>query len=286
MLWGFFKKCVVSAYLASLVDPVYDNISAASGGAVALATAAFALQIYCDFGGYSDIARGCSRMLGVELMENFRRPYLAENMRDFWKRWHISLTGWFREYVYIPLGGSRRGLARTCLFTLVTFLLSGLWHGASWTFVVWGAVNGLYLAVEAVLRRGGSARTHGAFLRGLLRFKTFVLACLAWLFFRADSMADAGTALRALVLGLRRPAEWLRGAYGAFLSGGKWTAAVCVFSLAILLVYALADEKRDVPAAVGRLKWYVRWPLYVVFAVLLVLLMPKDTPAPFIYFQF
>ncbi|MFR6393845.1 MAG: MBOAT family O-acyltransferase [Oscillospiraceae bacterium] len=133
MVWGFFKKCVCAAYLSRLADAVYNDVSYASGGAAALATAAFALQIYCDFGGYSDIARGCSEMMGVELMVNFKAPYFALSMRDFWKRWHISLTSWFREYVYFPLGGSRRGFARTLRNTLIVFALSGLWHGASWT---------------------------------------------------------------------------------------------------------------------------------------------------------
>lgn len=153
MVWGFFKKCVCAAYLSRLADAVYNDVSYASGGAAALATAAFALQIYCDFGGYSDIARGCSEMMGVELMVNFKAPYFALSMRDFWKRWHISLTSWFREYVYFPLGGSRRGFARTLRNTLIVFALSGLWHGASWTFVVWGLLHALYLCAELIRNR-------------------------------------------------------------------------------------------------------------------------------------
>lgn len=290
MMWGFFKKCVASAYFAKLADSVYDNLAGASGGAVALATAAFALQIYCDFGGYSDIARGCSRMMGVELMENFRRPYLAKSMREFWQRWHISLTGWFREYVYIPLGGNRKGLAKTCLFTLATFFLSGLWHGADWTFVVWGGLNGLYLIAELLWRRvsgtADSSRMYGNCYKVFAMLKTFVFACLAWIFFRADSMAEAMTALRAVFFDLRAPAAWLSGALGAFLSPGKWTALMVPFSAAALFLYDLIDERRDVTITVGRLKWYVRWPLYLVFLFGLVLLIPKETPAPFIYFQF
>lgn len=286
MAWGFFKKCVCAAYLAGIVDPVYDDIAAANGGAVALATAAFAIQIYCDFGGYSDIARGCSQMLGVELMENFRRPYLAQSMRDFWRRWHISLTAWFREYVYIPLGGSRKGLAKTCLFTLVTFLLSGLWHGADWSFVAWGVLNGAYLVFGLLTRRSDAESTRGGIYRTRMRTKTFALACLAWVFFRADSMAEAGIALRALVFDLRSPVSWAKGAYHALTAGGRWAALFALASAAVLAGFDRWDEKTDAIAAIGRLKWYVRYPLYAAFLLVMVLLIPKENPAPFIYFQF
>lgn len=286
MAWGFFKKCVCAAYLAPIVDRVYDNVAAANGGAVMLSTAAFAIQIYCDFGGYSDIARGCSEMLGVGLMVNFRRPYLAQSMREFWQRWHISLTGWFREYVYIPLGGNRKGLAKTCLFTLVTFLLSGLWHGADWTFVIWGGINGLYLVFERLLHHVGADKPHGIGYRVLMAVKTFALTCFAWVFFRADSMTEAMTALRALVCDLRDPYHYLGGGYYALMGGGRWAALFALASAAVLFCFDLWDEKTDVATAVGRWKWYVRYPLYVAFLLAMVLLIPKTTAAPFIYFQF
>ena len=286
MAWGFFKKCVCAAYLAGIVDSVYDGITGANGGAVMLATAAFALQIYCDFGGYSDIARGCSQMLGVELMVNFKRPYLAQSMREFWRRWHISLTAWFREYVYIPLGGNRKGAAMTAILTLVTFLLSGLWHGADWTFVIWGGINGAYLVFERLLRHTGADKPHGVGYRVLMAVKTFALACLAWVFFRADSMAEAGIALRALVCDLRDPYHYLGGGYYALLSCGRWAALFALASVAVLFGFDFWDEKTNVVAAVGRWKCYVRYPLYAVFLLGMVLLIPKTTPAPFIYFQF
>lgn len=151
MAWGFFKKLVIADRLASLlVDPVFNNPADYSGGAFLIAAAAFAFQIYCDFGGYSDIARGCAKTMGVELMINFKAPYFARSLTDFWRRWHISLTSWFREYVYIPLGGNRKGLPKKLLFTTITFFLSGLWHGAGWTFVVWGLLQALYLNAEAL----------------------------------------------------------------------------------------------------------------------------------------
>ena len=286
MAWGFFKKCVCAAYLGALADRVYGDVGAFGGGAAAFATAAFALQIYCDFGGYSDIARGCSELLGVELTVNFKRPYFARSMRDFWRRWHISLTGWFREYVYIPLGGNRRGRGRTALLTLVTFLLSGLWHGAGWTFVVWGGINGCYLVLESLLPHNGADKARAWAVEALRMLKTFALACFAWVFFRADTMADAVTLLRAAVTGLAHPRAYLRDAYYLLRSNGEWAALFTVFSVAVLLGVDALDEKTDAMEAVGRLRPIVRYPLYAVFLVGMVLLIPKHASAPFIYFQF
>lgn len=200
LLEGYFKKAVIADSLAPFVDRVYAAPGGALGPEIILATALFGLQIYCDFSGYSDIARGAARLLGIELMENFRRPYGAAAVRDFWRRWHISLTSWFTDYVYIPLGGNRRGLARQVLNILIVFLLSGLWHGADWTFVVWGLIHGLYQAAGAVWDRwkGPPARKQGA----LARVRTFLLAGVPWLFFRAASMTDALTLLSRL------PAGW------------------------------------------------------------------------------
>ena len=288
MVWGFFKKCVCAAYLSRLADAVYNDVSYASGGAAALATAAFALQIYCDFGGYSDIARGCSEMMGVELMVNFKAPYFALSMRDFWKRWHISLTSWFREYVYFPLGGSRRGFARTLRNTLIVFALSGLWHGASWTFVAWGLLHALYLCAELIwnrLRRS-APKAPGPCRKALLLLKTFVLACIAWTFFRADTMADALASLGAAFAGLRHPLTWMQDAWHLLTAGGALTAAITVFSVLVLLLGDLLDEKNDAMAAVGRLRPAARYTLYVVFLLGILLLIPKTTAAPFIYFQF
>ena len=288
MVWGFFKKCVCAAYLSRLADAVYNDVSYASGGAAALATAAFALQIYCDFGGYSDIARGCSEMMGVELMLNFKAPYFALSMRDFWKRWHISLTSWFREYVYFPLGGSRRGFARTLRNTLIVFALSGLWHGASWTFVAWGLLHALYLCAELIwnrLRRN-APKAPGPCCKALLLLKTFVLACIAWTFFRADTMADALAVLGAAFAGLRHPLTWMQDAWHLLTAGGTLTAAITVFSVLVLLLGDLLDEKNDAMAAVGRLRPAARYVLYVVFLLGILLLIPKTTAAPFIYFQF
>lgn len=138
MAWGFFKKTVIADNLARIVDHVYDNVSAYPGFSLVLATLFFTIQIYCDFSGYSDIARGTASLMDIKLMENFRSPYYSASIKEFWGRWHISLSTWFRDYVYIPLGGNRKGRVKTYINLVVTFLVSGLWHGANWTYVIWG----------------------------------------------------------------------------------------------------------------------------------------------------
>ncbi len=201
LLEGYFKKLVIADRLAVYVDRIYGAAEAASGPEIVLATILFGLQIYCDFSGYSCIARGAARLLGIELMENFRRPYAARSVREFWRRWHISLTGWFTDYVYIPLGGSRRGLFRQTVNILIVFLLSGLWHGAGWSFVLWGFIHGLYLIAGTLGERTGRAAPGGRLRDTLRQIRTFLLVSFPWLFFRASSMAEAGLLLERLFTG-------------------------------------------------------------------------------------
>lgn len=202
LLTGYFKKAAIADGLAPLVDAVYAAPGQAAGPEIIAATALFGLQIYCDFSGYSDIARGAAGLLGVELMENFQAPYAARSIREFWRRWHISLTAWFTDYVYIPLGGSRRGLPRRCFNIMAVFLLSGLWHGADWTFVAWGGIHGIYQVCGVLAARRTGGRTPQGRGTGLLRCAaTFSLVTFAWLFFRAQSMADAWLLLSRLGTG-------------------------------------------------------------------------------------
>ena len=202
LLEGYFKKIVIADGLAPFVDRVYGAPSEALGPEIILATALFGIQIYCDFSGYSHIARGTARLLGIDLMENFRCPYGAGSVREFWRRWHISLTSWFTDYVYIPLGGSRKGLPRQVFNILVVFLLSGLWHGAGWTFVLWGLIHGLYQAGGVLLERQGSSAAEKDGVRSALcHARTFALVSLPWLFFRAASLEDAAVLLSRLAVG-------------------------------------------------------------------------------------
>ena len=191
MLLGFTKKVLIADRLALLVDQVYANPTQYSGGSLLLATYFFSIQIYCDFSGYTDIARGAARVLGIDLMKNFERPYLSSSLIEFWRRWHISLSSWFRDYVYIPLGGNKVSLARWILNILVVFGLSGLWHGAQWTFVVWGFLHGFFVICNQIFRSNFPGRSDHNLMKVIKIFFTFNLVSLLWIFFRAESINDA-----------------------------------------------------------------------------------------------
>ncbi len=198
VLWGLFKKMVIADMISTVVNNIYAEPQMFSGSILLLGTFFFAVQIYCDFSGYSDIAIGVARILGFELMTNFKQPYLARSVSEFWSRWHISLSTWFRDYLYIPLGGNRVAKLRWLCNILTVFIVSGLWHGASWTFVIWGAIHGAYL-VSAVLLGGirqkiGDALIPKRFTPVVNLFKTAAVFCLvliAWVFFRANSISEA-----------------------------------------------------------------------------------------------
>jgi len=214
MCFGFFKKVVIADRIGVAVNTVYGAPLNFDGLALILATFLFAFQIYCDFSGYSDIAVGCSKMLGIDLTQNFRQPYLSRGTKAFWRRWHISLSAWFKDYLYFPLGGNRVGRLRHTFNTMVTFLVSGLWHGANWTFIIWGGLHGLYQVIGNLIpapkkkqrvsvwngekyQLTGEPLLHSRKPKELLiaRFAqavfTFSLVCFAWIFFRANSITDA-----------------------------------------------------------------------------------------------
>lgn len=193
MLWGFFKKVVIADRIAMAVDQVYSHTDTSSSTALVIGAVLYAFQIYCDFSGYSDIGIGAAKVMNINLMENFSQPYLSRNISAFWSRWHISLSSWFRDYVYIPLGGNRKGKTRTKLNVFIVFLLSGLWHGANWTFGIWGLLHGVMVTLfpGKIRDRAGQPIT-------LHRFKTvfwiivnFAIVTLLWIFFRAENIAQA-----------------------------------------------------------------------------------------------
>lgn len=222
MALGLFLKIVIADNLSVMVTKVFDNYLAYSGMQLFVAVALFAFQIYCDFGGYSAIAIGSAKVLGFRLMENFDAPYLSASVHGFWKRWHISLTSWFTDYLYIPLGGNRKGKVRKYINVMIIFLVSGLWHGANWTYVIWGGLNGLYMVLEEMtvsirvksrnlLHIAEGGKVH-ALLGGLI---TFVLVDFSWLFFRAESFTQ--------VLGIMRQAKANFGIARLFADGvGVW----------------------------------------------------------------
>ncbi|HEY0978076.1 MAG TPA: MBOAT family O-acyltransferase [Flavobacteriales bacterium] len=214
MLWGFFKKLVIADRCAVVVNEVFGNTGEHEALALLLGSYLFALQIYCDFSGYTDIALGAARVMGFDLMVNFRTPYRSASISEFWSRWHISLSSWFRDYVYIPLGGNRVVKWRWYYNLLVVFLLSGLWHGAAWTFVVWGALHGGYLVLALVFAPFWKRFDHAVGLDRLPRIKrwlgviiTFHLVVLGWVFFRATSLKNAFNVLEGIATKAWHPGD-------------------------------------------------------------------------------
>ena len=264
MLWGFVKKVVVADNLAGPVSSVFANPGAFDRASLMLSAAGFALQLYCDFSGYSDIAIGTARLFGVSIMRNFAYPYFATNFRDFWRRWHISLSTWFRDYVYIPLGGSRLPGFRHARNILIVFAVSGLWHGAGWTFVIWGLLNGIYfLAFPALPGRFARFAAPGV----------FTLWALSLVFFRSSSLGIAVTYFR----GLFGPAA----AASVLTSYPRWALTLAA------IVLACEWAQRDRPHALDIGHWFMplRWSTYVVLG-LSVAWLGAFGENPFIYFQF
>jgi alginate O-acetyltransferase complex protein AlgI len=291
MLWGLFKKMVIADRLAVFVNEVYGAPEAHSGLGLMLATVFFAVQIYCDFSGYSDIAIGSAQVMGFRLMTNFNRPYHAASLSEFWKRWHISLSTWFRDYLYIPLGGNRVAKWRWQLNLFITFLVSGLWHGAAWTFVIWGALHGFYLIFGLWTRgvREGLARAtrldrHQTLRRALGLVWVFVLVCFAWIFFRAESLDQALFIVKHLFIGWQATPAYIT---STLTRMGISTLDVVILLLsigfleAVQLWQSVEDERRLFARSRAPVRWLIGYGL--VFALLLVGVFSNNQ---FIYFQF
>ncbi|MCG3121599.1 MAG: hypothetical protein ALAOOOJD_04783 [bacterium] len=284
MLWGSFKKVVIADRLAVYVNLVYNNPGEYYGLQIVLATAFFAFQIFCDFSGYSDIAIGAAKIFGVNLMKNFDKPYAARSISEFWKRWHISLSTWFKDYVYIPLGGNRVIKWRWYYNLFLTFFISGLWHGANWTFIIWGALHGFYLVFaiitrpyrDALLKRAGLDERPFA-LKTLQVISTFVLVNLGWLFFRANNLADAMLLLKNMFTFVPAASLFDLITPGALLGN---------LALIMILEAAHALEKdRPFVLSLSDKPMFVRWPAYVA-VTLAVLYLSTSAAQQFIYFQF
>ncbi|MDO4546671.1 MAG: MBOAT family O-acyltransferase [Clostridia bacterium] len=283
---GLFKKIVVADTMAKGVDLVYQNLSDYTGLTLIVATVMFAFQIYCDFSGYSDIAMGCARCMGIKLMHNFRSPYLSRSIREFWSRWHISLSTWFRDYVYIPIGGSRAGKFRSAANLVATFLLSGLWHGANWTFVIWGALHAAYQIVEKALFGKRPKLDKRPWYKAVVPVcVTFILVTAAWVFFRAENLSDAAYVFRNMFSGISNPAGYITTLFASMkISTVGGVMILC--EIAMLFVIDAVGYRHDTVQAVRSLKWYLRWPIYALFVCVVVVMSTKSTVNEFIYFQF
>lgn len=293
--WGAFLKLLIADRLAILVNTVYGDYSAYSGCTLLIAAVCYSFQIYCDFASYSYMAVGCGRILGFDMIQNFSTPYFAVSITDFWRRWHISLSSWFRDYLYIPLGGNRKGTFRKYLNTMIVFLASGLWHGANWTYVVWGALNGLLQVVSHVLKPIRVALCHAFhcdpdnFGNRVLRVLfTFMQVTLLWVFFRAESLSQALDYIGRMVTGFQPWTLW----DGSLLNLGLGMPDIVVAVMALLALLGVSLAKaahRDVIDQLLHQGICFRYAVYLllVFSILIFGIYGEGYDASsFIYFQF
>jgi len=275
ILWGLFKKCVIADRLAYTVDLIYADSGSYHGLPVIIATIFFALQIYCDFSGYSDIALGTARLFGFNLVENFRTPYFSSSFREFWQRWHISLSQWFRDYVYIPLGGSRAKTHRWIFNLMITFIISGFWHGANYTFIIWGFLHGLFLTVESLAKRKFS---FSWLPKGVKMLIVFLSVTFAWIFFRSHSLNDALQVISNLTH-VDRAFDMT----GLFRSADEMKFTLYSLLLFILLETSLRDGRI---LMIGKYKPWLRWPVYYLVCFWIIFFGEFEFAPVFIYFQF
>ncbi len=287
ILWGFFKKVVIADRLAIYVNTVYNNVDEYTGLPLIIATFFFTFQIYCDFSAYSDIAIGTAKIMGFDLMENFRQPYFSQSIREFWGRWHISLSTWFRDYLYIPLGGNRVGLWRNLLNLFIVFLVSGLWHGAGWTFVIWGVLHGIAIVLVALLRHYNINLLPGKNVAMvLLRVGiTFVFVSFAWIYFRANSLADANYVVSHLLV--FDSTQDLMLPFSEALLSVQTEFYLSFVLIALLIGFDMLDAKLTLPRMLAKTPLVIRWgAYYALIAAVLFSGLYGAGAQQFIYFQF
>jgi len=282
MLWGMVKKVVIADRLSFFVDRVFNNPESYEGPSTITAILFFAFQIYCDFSGYSDIARGASRVMGIELMTNFKQPYLSTSIHEFWKRWHISLSTWFRDYVYIPLGGNRKGKLIWYRNLFIIFLISGFWHGASWNFIIWGALHGIFVIAYHFIFSSDSKQEHTSIISQIGGWiVTFTLVCIAWVFFRSSNLENAMHVFANLSTG------WYKSLHiGSWLVGYPVTTFLIATSLiGLLTVLDYLQEKVLVENFVMKKPALIRYSVYYLL-IGMIYILGIYTQSSFIYFQF
>lgn len=271
MIWGYFLKLVLADRCGLYVDPVFNNVEYHNGGSFIIASFLFAFQIYGDFAGYSLTAIGAAKIMGFNLMENFKRPYFATTITEFWHRWHISLSTWFKDYVYIPLGGNRVSKTRGHFNIMTTFVISGLWHGANWTFIVWGTLHGALQCMEKAL---GWNKKHWNSSQKIFHWLfTFVLVCFAWIFFRANTIYDAFLIIKGVFTNLAIP----------YMSMSNFF--IIGVTLFVVFVKEVKDEYRLKIRISDSPHWVVRH-LYIVLMIAFIILFGVLNADQFIYFQF
>lgn len=290
MAWGLFKKVVIADRLAILVDSVYSNPMQYNSLSMIIATIFFSFQIYCDFSGYSDMAIGAARIMGFKLMKNFNRPYQSKTISEFWKRWHISLSSWFKDYLYISLGGNRVTIPRWYLNLFIVFIVSGLWHGANWTFLIWGAIHGLYLIIglttKNIRSRAGQLLSLNK-VPSLSILSTFTLVTIAWIFFRANTLENAIYIFKHIFTGLPNIMKQIANKT-PILEPYGFSDQDFVLSIVLILFLVLVhfiQSKRDIVGWLKAKPYYYRWAIYYGL-VLVILFLGVFENRQFIYFQF
>ena len=287
ILWGLFQKIVIADNLAVIVDPVFNNPARYEGISLIIATLFFTFQIFCDFSGYTDIAIGTAQILGFSSMKNFDRPYFAQSIPEFWRRWHISLTSWFRDYLYIPLGGNRVSNYRRYFNVMIVFLLSGLWHGSTWTFAIWGAIHGFYYLISIITQPTRNKIAHLCNIQKFPNlhklwkiFVTFSLVSFAWIFFRANSFSDAIYIISHLFSGWKADLNSM-----TFLLSSKFEFLVSCSSIVFLVIIQYIQRYGSIREGLMKKPIWLRWMIYY-FAIVSILLLGNFGMKDFIYFKF
>ncbi|WP_242847784.1 MBOAT family O-acyltransferase [Fervidicella metallireducens] len=297
ILWGLFKKIAISDKLGIYVNKIYNNPYDYSGIILIIATLLFSIQLYCDFSGYSDIAIGYAKILGFQLKTNFDRPYFAKSIQEFWRRWHISLSTWFRDYLYIPLGGNRVSRIRSYLNIFVVFLLSGLWHGANWTYVVWGAIHGLYLIIYQSFKKADGGYTVKKMQP--LKFQklkdficivvTFSIVTFAWIFFRANKISDAIYIVKNLFTDVGHIFDiHYVGKLLIEIGLTKYDCILMFIPVLILFMIQIGQKENTVPEFITNKPLIIRWSIYylLIFSIILLGGYGNAESTQFIYSQF
>lgn len=294
MIIGFFKKIVIADRVAVLVNTVYNSPQSYNGLSFIIATFFFAIQLYCDFSGYSDIAIGCAKLFGIDLMENFKSPYFSKSIKQFWTRWHISLSTWFKDYLYIPLGGNKKGTLRTYLNLMITFLVSGLWHGANWTFVLWGGLNGFYQMIGDLKNKALNKinfkikNKHIDNFFNIFRILiTFSLICFSLIFFRANTVGDGFYIVKNLFSDLGQTSN-IQYLYNVVTNLGLNIFEILMVSgcIGLLFFIELFEQKQRIYVTLNKTPFIFRFLFYYVIVLIILALGVFTDAGQFIYFQF
>lgn len=284
MVWGFYKKLAIADVLAQYVNRVFGDITSYEGFSLILAMLFFTIQIYCDFSGYSDIAIGSAKLFGINLMDNFKSPYFSASIKEFWNRWHISLSTWLKDYIYIPLGGNRKGKLRQIGNLMITFCISGLWHGANYTYIIWGCIHGILNSIETIFDRNKNSNNKNKQLTVLRVVCVFIVCNFAWVFFRAENLSDAIYFFENMLRGIGSK-DYIKLGFNS-LELNKFYI-LQRFPLMILLpIYDFFSLKTDVIHWVSKQNLIIRWSIYFIMINIIIIMMSYASTSEFIYFQF